>query len=152
MSDQAIDFTRVYAGGNSDPFQHTLGQRAQDHRGFEYMFVRAAANIGSQRALAIDHSFGASAATAANCDGTKAGVSTHEIPNGSYGWVSIFGSGGVHSGTASTGQTLYTDSTHAGEVNDSASSQIAIHNLVLRSNVTTRGIGQAIWNYPYWGS
>lgn len=148
MSNPMVNVDQTYDGNEPPP--HTLGQRAQDDKGFDWVFVRMTEGVQTHRIVAIDGNHAAAPCTASNSPGRRAAVATHAIGSGDFGWVCVWGSGSIRTGSASAGHALYTDTT-AGRLNDTASSQTRCHGIYLLSNASSQGNHSGMWAYPIFG-
>ena len=148
MSREIANFSRTYPDGEQ---QHTHGQRARDHRGFEYIFVKAGSAITAGRTTVVDEEHGSHHVTNANSDrGDRAGVAFVDIPSGHYGWICIYGVGNVRvAANCGANRNIYTTST-AGVLDDTASGQQLITGIYLTTaRGGTAGAAPAVWSYPF---
>ena len=134
---------------------YTLGQRAYDHRGFEYMFIRVSSSFGVHPGLsvAIDESYeGLRAVPASAHVGDRLGVAMSVLDGDpgqdQYGWVSIYGVGEVDARPNTAAHThLYTGA--GGRVGDVTTSQERLHNIYLTTaNGGSNALTPAVWYYP----
>ena len=146
-----FDPNRVYDDGASAP--HTPGQRMMDHRGWEYMFVRAnQANITVSHTCVIQNN--GQTAQDDNDDNCRCwqavwGCACQAIPHNSYGWLCIWGSGPINvAASCSADAHLYTSGT-TGRLDDTSTSQSRIKGIGLTQNRSgSAGLANAIWCYP----
>ena len=129
---------------------HTLGMRAQDDNGEEFIYVQAGGSIAIRRVVVITEAFQAQTVTAAlGAIGDRCGVVPVAFADNEYGWVSIYGTGNIYTRASCAPNTrLYTSAT-AGTLDDTATSQEEIKNIYQ----TTAAVGSAgqrasIWTYP----
>ena len=150
MSDRLFDPNVVYDDEASAP--HTPGQRMQDHRGWEFIFVKASAAAITQHHTCVIQNNGLTArhTTTANADvGRPCGIPLLTIPRNSLGWLCIWGAGQINvAASCSADAHLYTTST-SGRLDDASASQSRITNIGLTSNRSgSAGNANAIWHYP----
>ena len=150
MSDRLFDPTGVYDDAASAP--HTPGQRMQDHRGYEYMFILANTGDITQHHTCVITSNGTQGrhTTTGQCDvGRPCGVPFVSIPRRSLGWLCIWGAGQINvAASCAADAHLYTTST-SGRLDDTSTNQSRITNIGLTSNRGgSAGNQNAIWHYP----
>ena len=148
MSDRLFDPTAVYADASSAP--HTPGQRMVDHRGFEYMFVRAADSLTLHHTAVIYSSYTARMLT----DTTgrpveRVGVAlSAAIPQNSFGWVCIWGVGSINVAASCARRVhLYTTS-NSGRLDDDNSGERVLNIVLNTSRGGSSGNAPAVWHYP----
>ena len=147
MAGEIFNPSAVYPSDGQ--FPHTLGQRLQDHKGHEWMFIKAQSDLAVARVVVIKSDYRGRTITFANADeGYPVGVLFTAIPSGQYGWASIYGKGHVHvNGGVAAGATAYT-SAGAGSVDDNSSSQTQIIGMVFTAARSNAGNVNAMWSYP----
>ena len=128
----------------------TLGQRNVDHRGHEFMYVRASSALPVGSAVRIDDDFDAELMTTARATaGARVGVVGTALPSGNYGWVSIYGDGPLLvRASCAADVALYTSGV-SGSLDDASSSQVQIRGIHLTaSREASDGAENASWSYP----
>ena len=148
MSDRLFNPSGTYSDEASAP--HIRGQRMQDHRGLEFMFVSAAAAITANRTCEIHERYRSQhIRTGTGGDvGDRVGVAFTSIPDEHLGWLCIYGQGNVFvRSTVSEGNQAYT-SASAGQLDDSSSGQEKILTMGFTAGRTNGGLVAAIWSYP----
>jgi hypothetical protein len=123
---------------------HAVGTRYVDHRGYEYIYVKAGEAIAQYDWAAVNE-----AGTA--FEGTKALAEDHAIiavaqvafANNDFGWMMTSGVGSVNALTSCAADTqLYTSAT-AGHLDDADASQVAVIGIRLTTAVSGDGAAAA---------
>ena len=123
-----------------------------DDRGFEYIYVKATSAIDSNYIAVINGNADAVEVTAVLArKGERIGVALHtEIPANEYGWLCIYGVGGIRvSANCARDANLYTTAT-AGQIDDSASGQEGISRITTtQARGGSAGNTGGLWYYPH---
>ena len=134
---------------------HLLGNRMIDHRGEEYMYVKADEALAASAVVVIASDYGASEIDGTSAKlGSRVAVCKTAIPSGSYGWACIYGKGNVEAKASCAADAQLYDSATAGHIDDAgASGDIAVNGMALS---TARGSGDgtapAVWSHPIVGA
>lgn len=132
----ATNTTPALGGGKG----FTVGTRAQDYNGKEYVFVQSASAIAAYDVVNIPHdgSFIAAGLTTTTAPtGQAIGVAPAALASGDYGWVQIYGNARISVlGSAAKGINLWTTST-AGALDDATASNYQVQGLVILSTNPT---------------
>ena len=141
MSRIIADFSRTYAAG---AHEHTPGQRGRDHRGYEYIFVKAGSTVPANHAAVVTETHEALQITNIRTDrGDRVAIAFERLNDGRYGWLCIYGTGDLFvQANCAANTTLYT-SGDAGVLDDSAAGQQQVSAITL-----TTARGGADWTGP----
>lgn len=122
-----VDFDGAFTAGSRatrfTPF--TLGQRACDADGNEYVYVQANGAVTANDVVILSAAFQADAITSTNSTdliGAKIGVAKGTLADDDYGWVQIYGTATINVGSSCAANTTLNTTTTAGRIDDNATS------------------------------
>ena len=120
-----------------------------DHRGFEYMFVRAANSLTLHHTAVMRNDYTARMITTlAARPVDRVGVALFAIPQNSFGWVCIWGVGNINVAASCARRVhLYTTS-NSGRLDDDNSTERVLGIVLNTSRGGTAGNAPAVWHYP----
>ena len=138
-------------GKRTTAIENQLGQRLRDHRGFEYMYVKAAEAVGANDVVTINQVYAIHKLdTAALTKFRRIGVALDgAFAANQHGWVCIYGVGQIKvKASCAANAQLYTSAT-AGSMDDAATSHEGVKHIYLSTaRGGTDGLAPAVWHYP----
>ena len=104
--------------------EYTVGQRATDSAGGEFVYCSFAATSTAKNVVSIDEAFAAAdvtTTTAGSLEGQPVGVTQATMTAASFGWVRIYGpETGVNSATGNAANAQQATTATAGRIDDAA--------------------------------
>ena len=130
---------------------YTIGSRADDDKGNEYVFVKVTETCQQWRFVVYypNNGFSARKTTASRCNiGDRVGVAQVNIPDDHYAWLMIYGTTlGRLAGSASDHDTLGTTG-QAGQLRQTSGSQSRIDDVHATVDPSSTGHWPCILNWP----
>lgn len=133
------------------------GDRAEDHNGKQYIYVKASSAIAQYDVVTYDETYITTVAplsTSNDARGDKVGVAPVAIASGSYGWVQIFGPCSFRVASACAANVELTTTATGGVLDDATTASLIVVDgiFVTTANTASAAASAAgILNYPQVG-